>query len=47
MRTLIVKPHIDALPDELHERFLDDVLAVTGEPLTIRYVRLNISAIAA
>jgi trans-aconitate 2-methyltransferase len=47
MRTLIVKPHIDALPAELHEQFLDDVLAVTGEPLTIRYVRLNISAIAA
>ena len=47
MRTLIVKPHIDALPAELHERFLDDVLAVTGEPLTIRYVRLNISATAA
>jgi trans-aconitate 2-methyltransferase len=47
MRTLIVKPHIDALPAELHEQFLDDVLTVTGEPLTIRYVRLNISAIAA
>jgi trans-aconitate 2-methyltransferase len=47
MRTLITKPHIDALPAELHEQFLDDVLAVTGEPLTIRYVRLNISAVAA
>jgi trans-aconitate 2-methyltransferase len=47
MRTLITKPHIDALPADLHERFLDDVLAVTGDPLTIRYVRLNISAVAA
>jgi trans-aconitate 2-methyltransferase len=47
MRTLIVKPHVDSLPAELHEPFLDDVLALTGEPLTIRYVRLNISATAA
>ncbi|HEY1853427.1 MAG TPA: methyltransferase domain-containing protein [Solirubrobacterales bacterium] len=46
MRTLILKPHIDTLPPELHERFLDDVLAATGEPLTLRYVRLNISAVA-
>jgi trans-aconitate 2-methyltransferase len=47
MRELIVKPHIDALPAALHERFLDDVLAESGEPLTLRYVRLNISAVAA
>lgn len=47
MRTLILKPHIDTLPAELHEPFLNDVLAVTGEPLTLRYVRLNITAVAA
>lgn len=47
MRGLVVKPHIDALPPELHERFLDDVLAASGEPLTLRYVRLNVSAVAA
>jgi trans-aconitate 2-methyltransferase len=47
MRTLILKPHMDVLPEELHARFMDDVLAATGEPLTLRYVRLNISAIAA
>jgi trans-aconitate 2-methyltransferase len=47
MRTLILKPHMDCLPAELQEPFIDDVLAVTGEPLTIRYVRLNISATAA
>jgi trans-aconitate 2-methyltransferase len=47
MRTLILKPHIDSLPDELHERLLDDVTAAVGEPFSIRYVRLNISAVAA
>jgi trans-aconitate 2-methyltransferase len=47
MRTLIAKPYVDILPAELHAAFLDDVLAVTGEPLTLRYVRLNISAVAA
>ncbi len=47
MRTLILKPQIDTLPPELHEAFLDDVLTATGEPLALRYVRLNISAVAA
>jgi trans-aconitate 2-methyltransferase len=47
MRGLILKPQIDTLPPELHERFLDDVLAESGEPLTLRYVRLNVSATAA
>ena len=47
MRELILKPHIDALPPALHEGFLTDVLAAAGEPLTLRYVRLNISAVAA
>jgi trans-aconitate 2-methyltransferase len=47
MRTLILKPHVDVLPEELHARFIEDVLAATGEPLTLRYVRLNISAVAA
>lgn len=47
MRELILKPHIDTLPPALHEGFLDDVLAASGEPLTLRYVRLNMSATAA
>jgi trans-aconitate 2-methyltransferase len=46
MRTLILKPQMDTLPAELHEQFMSDVLAATGEPLTLRYVRLNISAVA-
>jgi trans-aconitate 2-methyltransferase len=47
MRTLILKPQVDTLPGELHEQFLTDVLTATGEPLALRYVRLNISAVAA
>jgi trans-aconitate 2-methyltransferase len=47
MRTLILKPHVDSLPPDLHERVLDDVEAAVGEPFTLRYVRLNISAVAA
>jgi trans-aconitate 2-methyltransferase len=46
MRTLILKPQVDRLPEELHERFLADVLEATGEPLRLRYVRLNIQAVA-
>jgi trans-aconitate 2-methyltransferase len=47
MRTLILKPHVDSLPPELHEELLDDVEAAVGEPFSLRYVRLNISAVAA
>ena len=47
MRTLILKPHVDSLPAELHEQLLDDVQIAVGEPFSLRYVRLNISAVAA
>jgi trans-aconitate 2-methyltransferase len=47
MRTLILKPHVDSLPAELHEQLLDEVTAAIGDPFSIRYVRLNISALAA
>ncbi|MBS1881253.1 MAG: methyltransferase domain-containing protein [Actinobacteria bacterium] len=47
VRTLTLKPQLDLLPAELHERFIDEVLEETGEPLTLDYVRLNISAVAA
>jgi trans-aconitate 2-methyltransferase len=47
MRTLILKPHIDSLPPELHEQLLDEVGAAVGAPFSLRYVRLNISAVAA
>jgi hypothetical protein len=47
MRTLILKPQIDSLPEGLHEQLLDNVEAAVGEPFSLRYVRLNISALAA
>jgi hypothetical protein len=47
MRTLILKPHVDSLPPELREPLLDDVEAAVGRPFTLRFVRLNISAVAA
>ncbi len=39
-------PHVQQLPAELREQFMDDVLALLGEPVTVDYVRLNIDAIA-
>ncbi len=40
----VVNPHLDRLPDDLHEPFLDALLESMPRPLTLRYVRLNISA---
>jgi trans-aconitate 2-methyltransferase len=42
--TVNLRSHLDRLPEELREPYVDDVLAETGEPLTIEYVRLNIEA---
>lgn len=33
MRTLILAPHLDCLPENLNDHFLADVLEATGEPL--------------
>jgi trans-aconitate 2-methyltransferase len=46
-RTIMLSGHIDRLPAELHDRFVADVIAAAGEPLTLDYVRLNIEAVAA
>jgi trans-aconitate 2-methyltransferase len=46
-RTIMLAGHIDRLPPELHERFVEDVLAAAGEPFRLDYVRLNIDAVAA
>lgn len=42
--TVILPWHLDRLPDELHEAFIRAVLETAPRPLTINYVRLNISA---
>ena len=37
-------PTFEALPTELRDRFVADVLSTQGEPLRLDYVRLNIDA---
>ncbi len=46
LETIVLQPHVQALPPELRERFMDEVLAELGEPVVVDYVRLNIDAIA-
>jgi trans-aconitate 2-methyltransferase len=44
LQTIVLGPHVQRLPAQLRERFMDDVLARIGEPVVIDYVRLNIEA---
>jgi trans-aconitate 2-methyltransferase len=50
LSTIVLGPHVQQLPEELRERFMDDVFvalgASAGEPVTVDYVRLNIDALA-
>jgi trans-aconitate 2-methyltransferase len=46
LRTINLGAHLERLPPELHEPYLDAVLARLGERPTIDYVRLNIDATA-
>ncbi len=39
-------PHVQRLPEELREPFMDDVLRTMREPVVVDYVRLNIDAVA-
>lgn len=39
-------PHLARLPEELQRPFIEAVLELAGEPLTLDYVRLNIEATA-
>ncbi len=43
-RTVVLAKHLDRLPPELHEEFIDAVLGSMARPPTLEYVRLNISA---
>jgi trans-aconitate 2-methyltransferase len=47
LRTICLSPYLDPLPEAQRKPFVDEVLAAEPEPLTLRYVRLNISAVAA
>jgi trans-aconitate 2-methyltransferase len=46
LSTIVLGPHVQRLPEELREPFMDEVMALLGEPVVIDYVRLNIEAIA-
>jgi trans-aconitate 2-methyltransferase len=46
LSTIVLGPHVQQLPAELREPFMDDVLAELGEPVVVDYVRLNIDATA-
>ena len=46
LRTVCLGPHVDRLPEELRDPFINDILALEDEPLVLGYVRLNIDATA-
>lgn len=45
VQTVCLVRHLDPLPDPLREPFIDAVLARSGKPLVLDYVRLNMTAI--
>lgn len=46
LSTIVLGPHVQQLPQELRERFMDDVMQAIGTPVVVDYVRLNIEAVA-
>jgi trans-aconitate 2-methyltransferase len=44
LETMILGSHLDRLPTDLRGSFLDRMLAELGEPVTVGYVRLTMSA---
>jgi trans-aconitate 2-methyltransferase len=46
LSTIVLGPHVQHLPEDLREPFMDDVLAVLPDPVVVDYVRLNINATA-
>ncbi len=46
LQTIVLGPHVQRLPAELREPFMDEVLELLGEPVVVDYVRLNMDAVA-
>ncbi len=46
LQTIVLGPHVQELPPELRDPFIDDVLAELEQPVVIDYIRLNIDATA-
>jgi trans-aconitate 2-methyltransferase len=44
IRTVTLGPHLQLLPEEARDSFLDQVVAEMPEPITLDYVRLNMQA---
>jgi trans-aconitate 2-methyltransferase len=44
LRTVCLGHHLEALPEELRDAYVEAVAARCGKPLELRYVRLNIDA---
>jgi trans-aconitate 2-methyltransferase len=44
IRTVCLGHHLEQLPDELRDTLVGSVVDTLGDPLTLEYVRLNISA---
>jgi trans-aconitate 2-methyltransferase len=45
LTTVVLGPHVDRLPEELREPYVDSVLDRDPDPLvTLEYIRLNIDA---
>jgi trans-aconitate 2-methyltransferase len=44
VRSMGLAKHLDRLPPELHDSYVDAILGSMPRPLELRYVRLNISA---
>jgi trans-aconitate 2-methyltransferase len=44
LSTIVLGPHVQQLPEDLREPFMDEVLEALGEPVVVDYVRLNIEA---
>ena len=45
LRAVCLIRHMDPLPEQLREEFVERVLARSGDPLVLEYVRLNMSAV--
>ena len=45
LEAICLGPHLERLPEPLRDPFLDTVLGTAPRPLTLDYVRLNISAV--
>ena len=44
LRTVCLGPYVDRLPEQLRDRYVEDVLAAEPEPFELEYARLNIEA---